>query len=87
MVSRATSLNGLMVLRKFDKRQITKRRSEELRKEFACLVALKWKTVAEYGEQPEIEEARRKINGTTKRKNDGMGRDGAACKRGKTSGS
>ena len=87
MVSRATSLNGLMVLRKFDKRQITKRRSEELRKEFARLVALKWKTVAEYGEQPEIEEARRKINGTTKRKNDGMGRDGTACKRGKTSGS
>ena len=70
-----------------DKRQITKHRFEELRKEFTRLVSLKWKTVAEYGKQPEIEEARRKISGTTKRKNDGMGRDGAACKRGRTSSS
>ena len=70
-----------------DKRQITRHLSEELRKEFAHLVSLKWKTVAEYGEQPEIEEARRKINGTTKPKNDGMGHDDAACKRGRTSGS
>lgn len=90
MVSRATSLNGLMVLRKFDKRQITKRRSEELRVEFARLVSLKWKTVTEYGEQPEIEEAKGKLSELhrmTKRKDVGVGRDSAVSKRGRWSGS
>ena len=34
MVSRATSMNGLFVLRDFDIKQITKWRSEELRNEY-----------------------------------------------------
>ena len=37
MVSRATSMNGLFVLRGFGMKQITKWRSEELRNEFLRL--------------------------------------------------
>jgi hypothetical protein len=46
MVSRATSLDGLMVLRGFDAKQITKRRSEELRMEFDSSRILSGKSVA-----------------------------------------
>ena len=41
MVSRATSLDGLIVLCDFDTKQISKWRSEDLRKEFARLALLK----------------------------------------------
>ena len=58
MASRATSLQGLFVLRGFDKKQISKRQSEDLRKEFSRLAHLKWQTVLRYGSQDEIEKAR-----------------------------
>ena len=48
---RARSLGSLTVLRDFDKRQITQRRSEDLRTEFARLLLLKWKTIANYGSE------------------------------------
>ena len=41
MVSRATSLDELMVLCDFDAKQISRRRSEDLRKEFARFALLK----------------------------------------------
>ena len=45
MVSRCTSLDGLVVLRDFDVNQITKRRSEDLRKEFSRIDALRVQTI------------------------------------------
>jgi len=57
MVSKATSLSSLMVLRNFDVRQITKHYSEELRKEFSRFTNLKWRTC---GEGAEVEEVKRK---------------------------
>jgi hypothetical protein len=61
MASRATSLDGLMVLRKFDKKQIAKRHSEDMRKEFTRLLYLKWKTISECGDGNEVQEANRKL--------------------------
>ena len=61
MISRATSLNGLRVLRGFDSKQIRKRRSEDLRKEFKRLLNLKWKTIVEIGIGDEVKEAKRKL--------------------------
>jgi hypothetical protein len=58
MASRATSLGALMVLRDFEHKQLTKRHSEDLRKEFLRLSVLKWRTVEKYGELGELEEAR-----------------------------
>lgn len=66
MVSRATSLDGLMIMRDFDSRQIMKRPSEELRREFARLSELKWVTIAKYGSEAEAVEAKKR---TTKRQN------------------
>ena len=76
MCSRARSLGGLAVLRDFDKQQITKRRSEDLRAEFARLMLLKWKTIVNYGTEIEVEEAKHKLQGLrrdTKRKAGGEG--------------
>jgi hypothetical protein len=77
MCSRATSLNGLVVLRGFDRRQIGKRRSEELRKEFDRLMHLKWQTIQNYGTVEEVHQAKQELNilrgkntGGTKRKVD-----------------
>jgi hypothetical protein len=61
MALRATSLKGLMVLRNFDDRQVTKRRSEDLRKEFARLTYLKWTTVISCGDGDEVELAKEKV--------------------------
>ena len=60
MVSRATSLDGLVVLRDFDAHQITKRRSEDLilRKEFSRLTLLKWQTIVNHGCGAEIGEVK-----------------------------
>ena len=71
MCSRATSLDGLAVLRDFNDRQITKRRSEELRIEFTRLLKLKWMTTAKYGNSDEIEGARQVLDGM--RKGSGVG--------------
>ena len=62
MCSRATSLEGLFVLREFGNRQIAKRRSEELRKEFCRLMYLKWRTIVEYGSAGEVCEAKVRLN-------------------------
>jgi hypothetical protein len=61
MLSRATTLDGLLILRGFDKRQITKRQSEDLRREFSQLELLKWKTIEIHGEDNEIEKAKGKV--------------------------
>ena len=61
MVSRATSLQGVKVLRKFDDKQIKKRRSEELRTEFDRLQFVRWQTVAKYGGENEVREAKEKV--------------------------
>ena len=61
MVSRATSLNGVVVLRDFESRQISKRRSEESRKEFSRLASLKWQTIARYGNDMERKEAKENL--------------------------
>ena len=59
MASRATSLEGLLILRSFERKHITKRRSEELRKEFSRLMYLKWKTVADNGDSDDVDNAMR----------------------------
>ena len=48
MASRSMSIEGLIILREFDFSQISKRRSEDLRKEFARLELLKLKTIIKY---------------------------------------
>ena len=58
MVSRATSLDGLIVLQDFDAKQISKRRSEDLRKEFDRLRLLRLRMIAHYGAGAETEEAK-----------------------------
>ena len=63
MISRATSLDGLLVLREFNANQIKKRRSEDLRKEFARLLVLKWKTILNTGVGHEVENAKQKLEG------------------------
>ena len=55
MISRTTSLYGLIVLRDFDAKQISKWRSEDLRKEFPRLTLLKWETIARYGAGVDVE--------------------------------
>ena len=67
MVSRATSMQGVSILREFDVKQITKRRSEELRTEFDRLLFLKWQTIAKYGQGNEIREAKDKMADMRKR--------------------
>ena len=58
MVSRSTSIKGLIILRDFDFNQITKRRSEDLRKEFSRLECLRLQTVIKHGSYDEGCEAR-----------------------------
>ena len=60
---RQLQLDGLLVLRDFDAKQITKHRSEELRKELRRLIYLKWRTIASCGVGDEVEEAERKMEG------------------------
>ena len=61
IVSRATSLEGLVVLRDFDSKQIAKRRSEEVRKEFTRLTHLKCQMTAKWGSTEEGLEANREL--------------------------
>jgi hypothetical protein len=58
MVSRATTLCGLGVLRGFDIKQITKRPSEDLRRDFARLTRLKLRNTMIYGEGEEVQIAK-----------------------------
>jgi hypothetical protein len=57
MISRSTSLQGLVILREFDFGKITKRPSEDLRMEFARLEVLRLETVAKYGSGDEEDAA------------------------------
>ena len=63
MVSRSTSIGGLVVLRDFDLDQITKRRSEDLWKEFSWLEGLRLRTIIKYGSDGEAREARGSLAG------------------------
>ena len=45
MVPVQTSLKGLVVYGYFDRKQLIRRQSDELRKEFTRLLYLKWKTI------------------------------------------
>ena len=91
MVSRVSSLQGLMVLRDFDTRQIAKRRAEELRREFIRLTTLKWQTITRYGNEVEVAQAKEKLKEQrsqpgargTKRKATVKGK-GVAAKRART---
>ena len=62
MVSRSTSMVGLIVLRNFKFGQITKRRSEDLRKEFSRLESLGLHTIIKYGSEDQVNEAKRSLN-------------------------
>ena len=54
-------MNGLMILCDFDIKQVTKRRSEDLRNEFSWLNNLKWQTIKAYRNADEVEEAGRHL--------------------------
>ena len=62
MVSRSTSMVGLVALRNFEFGQITKRRSEDLRKEFSRLESLRLRTIIKYGSEDQVNEAKRSLN-------------------------
>ena len=63
MISRSTSLEGLFILREFSFGQISKRRSEDLRKEFVRLEKLRLQTTIKYGSDEEVGEARGALHG------------------------
>ena len=67
MVSRAMLLDGLIVLRDFDVKQITKQQSEDMRREFACLTLLKWRMIVQYGTEGEVVEAKGELEGDVRR--------------------
>ena len=59
MISRTTSLDGLIVLRDFnDAKQISKWGLKDLKKELHCLALLKWETIARYGAGADVEAAK-----------------------------
>ena len=61
MVSRSSSMEGLIVLRNFEFGQIAKRRSEDLRKEFSRLESLRLRTIIKYGSEDQVSEAKRSL--------------------------
>jgi len=63
MVSRSTSIDGLIILRDFKFGKITKRHSKDLRKEFARLETLRLQTVLKYGTDKEKFEAEQLLRG------------------------
>jgi len=58
MVSRSTSLEGLVILRDFDFGKVTKRHSEDLRREFKRLEYLRLQTILKAGSEDERSDAR-----------------------------
>jgi hypothetical protein len=82
MVSRSTSIEGLIVLRDFDFSQMTKRRSEDPRKEFSRLECLRLQTVIEHGSDDEQREAKGLLNdlkdGSTSKKRKWVAGEGRA---------
>ena len=85
MVSRCTSVDGLVILRDFEFGQITKRRSEDLRKEMSRIECLRLQTIAKYGLEIERREARMLLDGLKNncgaRKRKGTGDDIGQSKR------
>ncbi|KAJ6513636.1 hypothetical protein C8R47DRAFT_616626 [Mycena vitilis] len=61
MVSRATSLEGLVILTPFSKDKICCRQSEDVRKEFRRLRYLRLQTVMRYGTAKEAEQAKKEL--------------------------
>ena len=50
-------------MRDFDARQIAKRRSEELRREFIRFTRPRWQTITKYGNEMEVAEAGENFKG------------------------
>ena len=75
MVSRATSMEGLVVLRDFDCGKITKRHSEDLRRELKRLECLRLRTVLQVGSEGEKRDARLLL-GTMQSNNESKKRKG-----------
>lgn len=63
MTSRCTSIEGLVVLRDFEFGQITKRHSEDLRKEFARLDRVRLLTIVNHGAEDERRRAKDTLDG------------------------
>jgi len=61
MVSRSTSLTGLIVLRDFESGKIMRRHSEDLRKEFKRLECLRLQTVMKIGSESERHDAKQML--------------------------
>lgn len=61
MVSQCTSLDGLLILRDFNKSKITRRVSEDLRREYGRLNLLKLKTIMKYGSGEEVVRAKEEV--------------------------
>lgn len=59
MISRVTSLDGLLILRPFDKKKIQCRQSEDSRREMRCLDILRLKSIIQHGGGTECAEARK----------------------------
>ena len=73
--SRATSLEGFLVLRDFDSRRVMKQRSEELRTELDQLMPV-WKTIADHGTTGEVDEVKQKMEGLRRKTEKGTKRKG-----------
>jgi hypothetical protein len=82
MVSRSTSMDGLMILRDFDFGKITKRHSEDLQKELSRLECLRLQTILRAGSDNEKHEAKKLIT-TLWSKNNSKERSVAEDGRGK----
>ena len=72
MVSRVTSLSGLLILRPFEKK-IQSRQSEDARREAQCLEILRLKTIMHIGSPEESADAQRQLSNTRFR--DHIGQD------------
>ena len=92
MVSRCTSIDGLVILRDFNFGKITNRHSEDLRNEFARLEYLWLQTIVKYGSEEEILSAKCGIRsvqhgGSSMKRKGGMGvGDGERTKKRKIDG-
>ena len=62
MISRCTSLEGLIILRNFEFKKITCRQSEDLRREGERLELLRLQTIVKYGAVEEVKRAKDEIH-------------------------
>ena len=73
MVSRSSSLEGVVILRDFDYGKVTRRHSEDLRKELKRLECLRLQTIVKIGSEDDRHEAKRMLTamqsgGTSKKR-------------------